>query len=208
MPKKNMILENLLNNFNNLKESISYDLSKIVNEREKRKYRDDILQLSLVDVSLLTSYYMNSNEEAQKKFSSLLFDTYNEGKELQEFLLEFKNLYYLNKAGLVSTTQYGTAKRVVMEFVNKLKDIALTEKKIDEEKEKKLADQLFISKKLIKYFSSKPGSIEIKNVDEFIMMLDALNISDKLKNDALYLANQNNYKYYTGRITTSKKSKV
>ena len=120
-------------------------------------------------------------------------------------MTEFKNLYYLNKSELTTLTQYGAAKRVILDFINKLKDEVLSEKKLDKIKEKEYADKLLIIKRLIRYFSSKPGSVELKNIDNLMVMLNILNFSNVDKKDTLVIVIENNVKYYNRTISAIKR---
>ncbi|MDD5888758.1 MAG: hypothetical protein PUC82_04645 [bacterium] len=206
MPKRNVMLDSLLYVLNNLQTDISNNLNEISMERKRREYRDDILQLSADDVLLLATYFTNSNDAFKERFLELLHTTYND-KDLEEkFMEEFKNLYFLGKSNLTNITQYGAAKRVVMDFINKLKDQAISEKRLDEIKEKELAGQLFIVKKLIKYYLASPGSIEVKNIDEFLMMFDVIGVNEKFKNNALCVAIENNVKFYNSTLRRKKKN--
>lgn len=206
MSKQNVMLDSLLYVLRNLETDISDSLNKINEEKARREYRDDILQLSSTDISLLATYFINSNTESQKKFLELLHSIYNDKLAEDNFMVEFKNLYYLSKAGLSSTTQYGAAKRVIIDFLNKLKDDSMSEKKLDSIKEKELAGRLFIVKKLIKYFLATSGSMEIKNIDDFITMLDVLEVNDRFKSNALGVAIENNVKFYNNNLKRRKKS--
>lgn len=205
MSKQKGMLDKILNILREKEKDTSDFLNGVAFERERRAYRDDILQLSSTDVSLLPAYYINSNEEAQQDFSNLLNSIYSEQDSIDNFMTELKNLYYLNKSELTTLTQYGAAKRVILDFINKLKDEALAEKKIDRIKEKEYVDKLSIIKKLIRYFSSKPGSVELKNIDNLIMMLNILDFSIEDKNDALVIVIENNVKFYNKNISIIKK---
>lgn len=205
MAKKNMRLDHLLEVFHNLENITRENLRKVVEEREKREYRDDVLQLSSTDVSLLTYYYMNSNEEAKKQFLDLLRTVYDD-KDVKIFLGEFQNLYFLSKNHLTSTTQYGASKRVVLDFINRLKDQSLSDRNSNRKKEEELANRLFILRKLIQYFNAPSGSVEVRNIDDFMGMLHIIKVSDSVSNDALYLAIQNNNEFYNKQITLQKKS--
>lgn len=199
MAKKNVILSHLLEVFDNLENMVKEDLQIVVDARSRREYRDDILQLSSTDVALLTYYYVNSNDEAKKQFLDLLSTIYDE-KKMKLFWGEFRNLYFLNKNHLTSTTQYGASKRVVLDFVNQLKDWALSDKSFDRKKEEELANRLFILRKLVQYFKAPSGSVEVRNIDDFVGMLQIIKVSDSVYNDALSLVIQNNNKFYTRQI--------
>lgn len=203
--KQSEILDKILNILREKEKETSDFLNEFSCERERRTYRNDILQLSSTDISLLPAYYINSNEEAQDDFSNLLKSVYTSKEEIDNFMVEFKNLYYLNKSELTTLIQYGAAKRVILDFINKLKDEVLSERKLDKIKEKEYADKLSIIKKLIRYFSSKPGSVELKNIDNFIVMLNVLNFSNVDKNDALIVVIENNVKYYNRTISAIKR---
>lgn len=202
MTKNDEILYNLLGVLDYLESITRQDLSLVVEDRERREYRDDILQLSSTDIILLTYYYINANEIAKGQFLNLLSTVYNKS-EMKRFLKELKNLYSLNKANLTTTVQFGASKRVVLDFINRLKDQALTEKSPDKKKEKELTDRLFTLQKLMRYFKSPSGSVEVRNIDRFTMMLNSLDINDNIYNDALYLVIQNNNKFYNNQITSS-----
>lgn len=199
MAKKNVILSHLLEVFDNLENMVKEDLQIVVDARSRREYRDDILQLSSTDVALLTYYYVNSNDEAKKQFLDLLSTIYDE-KKMKLFWGEFKNLHFLNKNHLTSTTQYGASKRVVLDFINQLKDWALSDKSFDRKKEEELANRLFILRKLVQYFKAPSGSVEVRNIDDFVGMLQIIKVSDSVYNDALSLVIQNNNKFYTRQI--------
>lgn len=199
MAKKNVILSHLLEVFDNLENMVKEDLQIVVDARSRREYRDDILQLSSTDVALLTYYYVNSNDETKKQFLDLLSTIYDE-KKMKLFWGEFRNLYFLNKNHLTSTTQYGASKRVVLDFVNQLKDWALSDKSFDRKKEEELANRLFILRKLVQYFKAPSGSVEVRNIDDFVGMLQIIKVSDSVYNDALSLVIQNNNKFYTRQI--------
>lgn len=203
--KQNVILDKILNILKEKEKETSDFLNALAMERERRTYRNDILQLSSTDISLLPAYYINSNEEAQEDFSNLLKSVYVNQDEIDNFMTEFKNLYYLNKSELTTLTQYGAAKRVILDFINKLKDEVLSEKKLDKIKEKEYADKLLIIKRLIRYFSSKPGSVELKNIDNLMVMLNILNFSNVDKNNALVIVIENNVKYYNRTISAIKR---
>lgn len=203
--KQNVILDKILNILKEKEKETSDFLNALAMERERRTYRNDILQLSSTDISLLPAYYINSNEEAQKDFSNLLKSVYVNQDEIDNFMTEFKNLYYLNKSELTTLTQYGAAKRVILDFINKLKDEVLSEKKLDKIKEKEYADKLLIIKRLIRYFSSKPGSVELKNIDNLMVMLNILNFSNVDKKDTLVIVIENNVKYYNRTISAIKR---
>lgn len=203
--KQSVVLDKILNILKEKEKQTSAFLNDIAKERERRTYRNDILQLSATDISLLPAYYINSNEEAQNDFMNLLKSIYTNQDEIDTFMEEFKNLYYLNKSELTTLTQYGAAKRVILDFINKIKDEVLSEKKLDKIKEKEYADKLSIIKKLIRYFSSKPGSVELKNIDNLIVMLNILNFSSVDKNEALIIVIENNVKYYNRTISTIKR---
>lgn len=204
MAKKNVILSHLLEVFDNLENMVKEDLQIVVDARSRREYRDDILQLSSTDVALLTYYYVNSNDEAKKQFLDLLSTIYDE-KKMKLFWGEFRNLYFLNKNHLTSTTQYGASKRVVLDFVNQLKDWALSDKSFDRKKEEELANRLFILRKLVQYFKAPSGSVEVRNIDDFVGMLQIIKVSDSVYNDALSLVIQNNNKFYTRQIALQEK---
>ena len=93
----------------------------------------------------------------------------------------------------------------MLDFINKLKDEVLSEKKLDKIKEKEYADKLLIIKRLIRYFSSKPGSVELKNIDNLMVMLNILNFSNVDKNNALVIVIENNVKYYNRTISAIKR---
>ena len=203
MSKQNIKLDSLLYVLKNIETDVNGDLQDFYDEKKRREYRNDIIDLSRIDISLLTSYYMNSNDEAKKQFSDLLYSVYANKDDLETFLANFKNLYYLHKSDLTKTTQYGAAKRGILEFINKLKDEALHEEKLSSAEEKKILDKLFIIRKLLKYFNARPGTVEIKNIDNFILMLNMFEISPKAKNNALAVAIENNNKYYSKKLKTS-----
>lgn len=206
MSKQNVMIDSLLDELKRKEEDTSKFLNGVSLERERREYRDDILQLSSTDISLLTFYYMNSNEEAQRQFLNLVNRIYSNKKDTEQFMTEFRNLYYLSKSGLTTLTQYGAAKRVILDFVNRLKDEALSEKKIDHIKEKEYADRLLIIRKFVRYFSAKPGTVEVKNIDNFMMMLNILNFSYEVANNALIIAIENNNKFYSKSLLAMKKN--
>ena len=205
MNYKSEMLASVLTSLEDLETEINSKLEKLVKEKARREYRNDILQLSTTDIALLTTYYVNSNEAVRRQFLSLLQTTYNDNAMVENFMVEFKNLYFLNKAGLNSTIQYGAAKRVVIDFINKLKDECLTDKKIDKDLENELRYQLSSLKQLISYFFTKAGSVEIKNIDDFLMILNMFKISDEIKNNALSIAISNNVKFYKSAIRRNKK---
>lgn len=201
------VLEELLYVLKDLENSIGNDLSELESLKEYCEYRDDLLSLTASDVSLLATYFFNSNEEAQDKFLNLLHKVYNDKTKEENFIKELRNLYLLSRDGLENTTQYGYSKRIIIDFLNVLRDEAIASKKPNTIREKEVAGKFFIVRKLIKYFSAASGSVEIKNIDDFIIMLDTLNVSDEFKNNALSVAIENNAKFYSNSLRHRKKEK-
>lgn len=206
MSEQNLTLNNLVLKLKKKESFLISKLNDISSERKRREYRDNILQLANTDLSLLATYYLNSNDEEQNQFNSLLFKVYSDKKYINIFRDEFKNLYYLNKGNYIYDEQYGQARRIVLDFVNLLKDEVKDEKKINVAVEKKYVRKLFIVKKLIKYFSFSAGEVEIKNIDDFIIMLNTLNFDDKEKNEAISIVIENNCKFYSKYISKTKNS--
>ena len=204
---QDVILDDLLYVLKDLENSIGNDLSELESLKAYCEYRDDLLSLTASDISLLATYFFNSNEEAQDKFLNLLHKVYNDKTKEENFIKELRNLYLLSRDGLENTTQYGYSKRVIIDFLNVLRDEAIASKKPNAIREKEVAGKFFIVRKLIKYFSSTPGSVEIKNIDDFIIMLDTLNASDEFKNNALSVAIENNAKFYSNSLRHRKKEK-
>ena len=208
MSKQNVMLDSFLKNLEVKELEISNFLNEFSKEKVRREYRNDILQLSAADLCLLTAYYINANDDVKRQFDELLANVYKDQESINLFMTEFKNLYFLNKSELTDLTQFGAAKRVVLDFINKLKDEAINEKRLDKISEKNYAHKLFIVRKLKRYFSAKAGSLEIKNIDDFILMLNMIDLSEKEKNEALMLAIENNSKFYTKSVSTMKKNKI
>lgn len=204
---QDVILDDLLYVLKDLENSIGNDLSELESLKEYCEYRDDLLSLTASDISLLATYFFNSNEEAQDKFLNLLHKVYNDKTKEENFIKELRNLYLLSRDGLENTTQYGYSKRVIIDFLNVLRDEAIASKKPNAIREKEVAGKFFIVRKLIKYFSAASGSVEIKNIDDFIIMLDTLNASDEFKNNALSVAIENNAKFYSNSLRHRKKEK-
>ena len=65
---QDVILDDLLYVLKDLENSIGNDLSELESLKEYCEYRDDLLSLTASDISLLATYFFNSNEEAQDKF--------------------------------------------------------------------------------------------------------------------------------------------
>lgn len=204
---QDVILDDLLYVLKDLENSIGNDLSELESLKAYCEYRDDLLSLTASDISLLATYFFNSNEEAQDKFLNLLHKVYNDKTKEENFIKELRNLYLLSRDDLENTTQYGYSKRVIIDFLNVLRDEAIASKKPNAIREKEVAGKFFIVRKLIKYFSATPGSVEIKNIDDFIIMLDTLNSSDEFKNNALSVAIENNAKFYSNSLRHRKKEK-
>lgn len=204
---QDVILDDLLYVLKDLENSIGNDLSELESLKAYCEYRDDLLSLTASDISLLATYFFNSNEEAQDKFLNLLHKVYNDKTKEENFIKELRNLYLLSRDDLENTTQYGYSKRVIIDFLNVLRDEAIASKKPNAIREKEVAGKFFIVRKLIKYFSAASGSVEIKNIDDFIIMLDTLNASDEFKNNALSVAIENNAKFYSNSLRHRKKEK-
>ena len=124
MSKQNVMLDSFLKNLEGKELEISNFLNEFSKEKVRREYRNDILQLSAADLCLLTAYYINANDDVKRQFDELLANVYKDQESINLFMTEFKNLYFLNKSELTDLTQFGAAKRVVLEHIKNGKPVA------------------------------------------------------------------------------------
>lgn len=185
--------------------TIQIKLNSFNTSRDGENYKEDILRLVNSDVSLLASYYMESNIEEREKFDWLLSKTFS-NKELKEsFKQQLKNLYYLSKNNLYSTSQYKAIKTDILSFREDL-ERTIFQSSEDQEEEDKLLLRMRDLKRAKKYFSSDFNKVCVKNIEELRRIVESLNMNDTLKTEVLMLVFLNELDYYKTVLSKDKNS--
>lgn len=180
-------------------DNIAKKEKELKNELTDIKQKEDLLDYikGMIDITAentLNFPYYNDEDESEGKdnFEAMLRYTLKYENLINDFKMQIKNLYFLDKVGYSNTKQYETAKNSLEEYRTKI--ISAYNNFITNNTIKKaLEEKETIIKKLEKTESILEKNIlETEDIDSFYDGLKYTDINDSDKTSILYVIFENN----------------